>query len=81
MSSYNLMKKADRQRMRADRGGEIKALQDGTWPRTIDEQMRWGATTRETEQEHAMRMCKADLAYLRDLEKRVQAGELEGYEQ
>lgn len=82
MASYNLMKKADRDRMHEDRKAELDAILDGTWPRNLDDQMRWTAPRGTDTIDWAKRMCLGDMAYLDNLEQRIAAGAegLEGYE-
>ena len=85
MACYNLMLKQDRDKLRQERTAELRAVQDGTWPRSIDDSMRWlNAPTdglarpevnRRLRAEYAARMCQADLNYLKDLEKRIASGE------
>ena len=75
MSSYNLQKPEDRNRYRQDHAAELVATQDGTWPRDINDAMRWinGNTP-----EYAARMCKSAIEYIDGLEIRIEAGEVEG---
>jgi hypothetical protein len=77
MAAYNLMKQEDRKRMREDRLAEIQAVQNGTWPRDIDDSVRWSKGTPE----YARRMCQDGISYLDDLEFRIdsKAPDLEGY--
>ena len=80
MAGYNLMKAEDRQRMREAREKELRAIEDGSWPRDINDVMRWTAATspylpveeaRRIQEEHAAEMCRADLLYLAGLGKRL----------
>ena len=82
MSSYNLMKISGRAAMRADRQAELDAVTAGTWPRDLNDQMRWTTRSGFTPTEWAARMCKAELDYLDGVEKRLAANDpdLEGWE-
>ena len=84
MASYNLMKRADRDRMLADRKAEIAAIDAGLWPRTIDDDMRWGwARTFHDKAEkaaYARFMCLGDVAYLERIPARIASGELSHWE-
>lgn len=73
MSSYNLLKAADRERLRQDRQAELDAVENGTWPRDLNDLMRW-SPPRRRDGTHtvapaiwAARMCKLDLAYVERL--------------
>lgn len=84
MASYNLMKKADRDRQRSNRMAEVDAIDEGRWPRDINDEMRWGATRTfydgAEKAAYARRMCMADVAYLDGIPDRITAGELPGWE-
>lgn len=88
MPSYNLCKIKDRKQYRADHEAILKATQDGSWPRDINDEMRWSAPTYSihgrywTEKEWAARMCEGCIAYVDGVEKRLAAGDpdLKGWE-
>lgn len=73
MSSYNLQKPEDRERYRQDHADELAAVESGTWPRDINDQMRWinggGAP------EYAAKMCQSAIDYIDGLEARIESGE------
>ena len=79
MSAYNLMRRADRDRLRADRQAEIDAIDAGAWPRDTDDLLRWGASRSfHDHSEHATLardLCAATIAYLDDLQERIAAGD------
>lgn len=79
MSTYNLMRRADRDRLRADRQAEIDAIDAGEWPRDTDDLLRWGADRSfndHSEQATLARdLCAATIAYLDDLQERIGAGD------
>ena len=79
MASYNFMKRADRDRCRADRQAEIDATRDGSWPRTLDDAMRWGATKTfygtPEHSDYAAEMCQAEIDYLNGVEARIASGD------
>ena len=82
MSSYNMLKKADRHRELQERKDELLAVQEGRWPRNLDDTYRWSPQRSYTGSEWAARVCTSQIAYLEDLEKRIAAGDpdLDGYE-
>ncbi len=80
MSSYNLTKRADRERLVADRRAEIAAIDNGAWPRDINDSFRWSTNTNRTAAAHARAMCLADIEYAEGIPARISAGELPGWE-
>lgn len=76
MSSYNLQKPGDRERFRQDHADELAAVEDGSWPRDINDAFRWihGSSPEHTAQ-YAARMCQSAIDYIDDLEIRIEAGE------
>ena len=74
MSSFNFTKSADRARCRAERQAEIDAVKNGTWPRDINDQFRWGAMRHfhdnQEPAEHAAEMCQMDIEYIDGVDKR-----------
>lgn len=86
MASYNYTKAADRARSRAERQAEIDAVRKGTWPRDIDDSMRWGASKyfhdAQERAEYAAKMCQAEIDYLDGVERRIREGDssLAGWE-
>lgn len=84
MACYNRTKAADRQREITDRKAEITAIDAGTWPRDLDDDMRWGATKTfhdaAEKAAYARALCVDEVAYLQGIPARVQAGELPGWE-
>ena len=71
-----MTKAKDRNELREKRATELRATQDGTWPRDFDDYMRWKVGTPE----YAARMCRAELEYLDGVEVRINNGELPGWE-
>lgn len=71
MGSYNLMKRADRDRMRADRMAELEAVVAGQWPRDLDDHLRW--CSRPGDPAHTKKMCEAEIAYLDGVQARIEA--------
>lgn len=64
MASYNLTKAADRERLRVDRQAELDAVEQGIWPRDLDDLMRWTPPRNVEPHVWAARMCQADLTYI-----------------
>jgi len=64
MTSYNLTKSVDREALRADRQSELDAIEAGTWPRDLNDLMRWSPPHTVEPPVWAARMCKLDLSYL-----------------
>ena len=63
MAFYDLRKAEDRERMRQERQAELTAINEGRWPRDINDAMRWiggGVANKEW----AAKMCKADIECL-----------------
>lgn len=89
MSSYNLTKKASRDQYRADHQATLDSTKDGTWPRDLNDLMRWSAPSHTqvlikehptfgrvwTEKDWAAHMCEVNLTYVNDLERRLAAGD------
>ena len=79
MAFYNLMRREDRDRLRADRVAEIAAIDSGEWPRSVDDSLRWGSSRYFVDgaerAEYARAMCVAEVEYLDALQKRVEAGD------
>lgn len=79
MAFYDMSKAADRARCKADRQAEIDAVRDGTWPRDIDDQFRWGAMRvfcdAQEHAEYAEQMCQAEIDYIDGVAERIQAGD------
>lgn len=65
MAFYNLTTAEGREALRADRQGELDAIRAGTWPRDLNDAMRWNPPRGLDPADHAARMCVVDLAYLR----------------
>jgi len=86
MASYNLTKQADRDEMKADRQAELAACEDGTWPRDLNDAMRWNPSRSSqdglTDREYAAKMCRLEIEYIRGLDHRISIKEpgLEGFE-
>ncbi len=78
MACYNRMKAKSRKQEIADRKAEIAAVEDGTWPRDIDDEMRWGSTKTfhdmAEKARYAKDMCNGVLVYMEDLQDRLNAG-------
>ncbi len=64
MAFYNLATPEGREALRADRQGELDAIRQGTWPRDVDDVVRWTAPRTTSPVEWATKMCQADLDYL-----------------
>ena len=79
MAIYNFAKAADRARCRAARQAEIAAIDAGTWPRDIDDAMRWGATkcfpSVAARAAFAREMCASEVAYVDGVDARIRAGD------
>jgi hypothetical protein len=67
----NSSKQEDRDQIRSEREDEIAAVDAGEWPRNLNDRMRWSKGTPEW----AKQMCQADIAYIDDLETRLDRGE------
>jgi len=91
MATYNMMKRADRDRKRTNRKAELAAVRDGTWPRTWDDQLRWFANptpfvgpqeAQKAAAEYVALMCQSELDYIDGLEDRIAQGtsHLENFE-
>ena len=66
MAFYDLRKAEDRERMRQERQAELTAINEGRWPRDINDSMRWnpGYGYTHKPEKWAAKMCKADIEYL-----------------
>lgn len=82
MASYDLTKKADRERMRSAREAERQAVLAGTWPRDTNDLMRWDPPRGMDPARWAGEMCHNELNYLKEVDRRLAEGdpELEGWE-
>lgn len=84
MASYNRMKRADREREIADRKAEIAAIDQGTWPRDIDDDFRWGANRyfhdNAEKAAYARKLCMDDVTYLEGIPGRIALGYLQNWE-
>jgi hypothetical protein len=72
MASYSLTKAADRKRYRQDHVDELEATKNGTWPRDINDEMRW---INGDGPAYAARMCRAAIDYIDGLEQRIKDGD------
>lgn len=63
--------------MRKDHADELQAIEDGTWPRDINDYMRWVGGRAVV-----ARVCRQVIDYLDELEVRIERGDLDllGYE-
>jgi len=66
MSAYNLQKSEDREALRQERQSELDACLAGTWPRDINDTMRWNPPFGIEPVKWAAKMCQLELAYLKD---------------
>jgi hypothetical protein len=84
MSSYNYMKRADRERALSERKSEIDAIDAGTWPRDINDDMRWGVLLtfhdRAEKAGYARKCCENEVNYLEGIPARIKAGFLQNWE-
>ena len=92
MAAYNFTKRADRDLCRAVRQTELDAVNNGVWPRDINDLMRWlhaptscflsPAHNQDIQREYTARMCRAEIDYLDGVDRRVAEGdpELAGWE-
>lgn len=64
MPSYNLSKPEGREALRADRQSELDSIESGTWPRDLNDIMRWSPPRNVEPSVWAAKMCRADLDYL-----------------
>ncbi len=76
MPSYNLTKPADRARFRQDHADELEAIEQGRWPRDASDAVRWSTQDAAA----VARACRDCIAYVDDLEARIAAGGVEGFE-
>jgi hypothetical protein len=67
MASYNLMTQAGRDDLRRDRQGELDAARAGSWPRGLNDLMRWNPPRDVSAPEWAARMCEAELQSLQEM--------------
>jgi len=70
----NLMKSADRAEARAKAQAELDAINEGRWPRDIDDEMRW------VNPRLAPTALSQEINYLGNVNARILAGELPGWE-
>ena len=81
---YNRTKSASRQQELADRKDEIAAIDNGTWPRDMDDEYRWGALRSfhdmAEKAAYARSLCTLDVEYLEGIPARIATGELLGWE-
>lgn len=75
MACYNLMKPQDRARRRSRRVAELRAIENGEWPRDIEDTMRWTCPQGILPAEWAKQMCEAEIEYLDDVDVRIRAGD------
>lgn len=85
----NATKRKDREEALAGLREQLNACKAETFPRTLDEQMRYSAPTspylhwaenQRIYREHAERMIRSEIEYLEGVPARVAAGELPGWE-
>ena len=67
----NLMRKRYRKALREDYESDLQAVQDGLWPRDLHDRMKYS----DPSPRFATRMCLAGIAYLDDVERRLQEGD------
>jgi len=74
----NLQKKEDREKLRQACIEEIAAVRNGTWPRDINDYMRYVSSSPE----QALKVSEAHLQYLEELDVRLANNdpELDGWE-
>ena len=90
MAVYNITKYADRERLRQDRQAELDACLDESWPRNLNDFMRWSrlpgnqflsaAEDLRMQREHVADCCRQEIQYLRNISPRIVSGELQGWE-
>ncbi len=66
MSSYNLMKREDCQRMIDARRAELAAILDGSWPRDSDDYFRWNPPAGWERNKWAEKICRSEIEYCSD---------------
>ena len=71
MAFYDLKRPEDRSRMAKERQEELSAIENGSWPRDTNDLLRWS----RMEKGYASKMCRAELAYLANLDLRIAEGE------
>lgn len=86
MPSYDLTKRADRESALADYKATVEAVNNGSWPRDVNDAMRWNVSNARwwavdcprplTPATYAKYMCQAEIEYLEDVQTRIEAGEL-----
>lgn len=77
MSSYNLAKRADRNRLRNDIEDQLLAIQESRWPRDLNDSM-WiirSPLPGETTPDQAKRILDGELHWLKDVEFRIGIGQ------
>lgn len=92
MAFYDLREPRYRAQFKANHEAEKAAAENGTWPRDINDQMRWINLPRmpydpapvvlKAHREYVVRMCQSAIDYINDLERRILSGdnELAGYQ-
>lgn len=77
-----MKKAADRAKERKARQEELEAIRNGSWPRDLNDSMRWKHPHGRDSKDWAAHMCQTMLTYLDDLETRLAANDpdMEGWE-
>ena len=80
VASYSLTKAADRKKYRQDHVDELTAAENGTWPRDLNDEMRWIHAPNDpfdpqARAKYAARMCRSAIEYIDGLEQRIKEGD------
>lgn len=65
MAAYNLNTARGCKNLLLDRKSELAAIKRGSWPRDINDVMRWSAPQGTSPKAWAARMCKAEIEYVK----------------
>ena len=82
MSAYNRMKPADRAREVLSLQAELAAIDNGTWPRDLNDDFRWGSQRyfhdKAEKAAYVRGILTSEIAYLENIPARIRSGELSG---
>lgn len=82
MASYNRMKAESRRLEIADLKAELAAIENGTWPRDLNDDFRWGSQRtfhdKAEKAAYVESIITSEIAYLENIPARIESGELSG---